>query len=79
VSECDREASTRGPGPTGGLFSCDKSHEVCRACKTCRDCEGFCWGKRIDKNPLLKPSVDVRMILKWIVKKNDGRLQSGFI
>jgi hypothetical protein len=35
--------------------------------------------KLIVKNPLLKPGVDVRMILKWIVKMEDGRLQSGFI
>jgi hypothetical protein len=46
---------------------------MCRGCNTCRNYGEFCWKKLIVKNPLLKPGVDVRMILKWIVKMEDGR------
>jgi hypothetical protein len=38
----------------------------------------FVGKKLIVRNQLLKPHVDVRMILKWIVKMEDRRLQSGF-
>jgi hypothetical protein len=40
------------------------------------DCVGK---KHLGRNPLLKPSVNVRIILKWIVKEEDGKIQSGFI
>jgi hypothetical protein len=59
----------------GELLSHNKSHEVCRDNNTCRNYGEFCWKKILVKNPILKPGVDIRMILKWIVKIGDGRLQ----
>jgi len=52
---------------------------MCRDNNTFRNYGEFCWKKVIGKNPLLKPDVEVRMILKWIVKEEGGRLQIGFI
>ena len=78
VSDYVRGTSTRGSGPTWGLLSRNKSLEACRASNTFRNYGEFCCKKLIVRNQLLKPDVDVRMILKWIVKMEDGSLQSGF-
>jgi len=69
-----------GPLEGGGeLLSHNNSHEVCGDINTCRNYSEICWKKIIVKNPILKPGVDVRMILKWIVKTEDGKLQIKFI
>jgi hypothetical protein len=55
-----------------------KKNEMGRACGTYgsqEECTGFCWRDLRERDYLEDLGIDGRIILKWILKKWDGRLR----